>query len=46
MPYVIRLRNRRTGEWFRSRLFESFEAAARYGDRLDGAEWTWSIDEA
>jgi hypothetical protein len=46
MAFLIRLRNRRTGERFTSRCFESFEAAARYGDRLDGAEWTWSIDEA
>ena len=46
MAFVIRLRNRRTGERFTSGCFESFEAAARYGDRLDGAEWSWSIDPA
>jgi hypothetical protein len=29
------LRNRHTGEIFRSRTFASFEAAAAYGDLLD-----------
>jgi hypothetical protein len=46
MAYVIKLRNRRTGERFTSQCFESFEAAARYGDRLASAEWDWSIDPA
>ena len=46
MAYVIKLRNRRTGESFTSQRFESFEAAARYGDRLDSSEWDWSIDPA
>ena len=44
--YVIRMKDRRTGEWFRSKLFESFEAAARYGERLDDAAWNWSIKQA
>ena len=44
--YMIRMKNRRTGEWFRSRQFDCFEAAACFGERLDGAEWSWSIDEA
>ena len=43
MAYVIKLRNRRTGERFTSKRFESFEAAARYGDRLNTGEWDWSI---
>ena len=44
MAYVIKLRNRRTGERFTSRRFETFEAAARHGDRLSGIEWDWSIE--
>ena len=44
--YVIRMRYGRSGEWFRSKLFESFEAAAAYGDRLDDAKWNWSIEQA
>jgi hypothetical protein len=44
MAYVIKLRDRRTGEWFRSRVFGSFEAAACYGDRLDAGRWDWSIE--
>ena len=46
MACVIMLRNRRTGERFLSKRFEGFEAAARYGDRLDSSEWDWSIDPA
>ena len=44
--YVIKLRNRRTGERFRSRAFGTFEAAASYGDRLDAGRWDWSVEEA
>ena len=44
MAYVIRLSNRRTGERFTSRRFETFEAAARYADRLKDSEWDWSIE--
>ena len=44
--YVIRMKDRRTGEWFYSKLFESFEAAACYGDGLDDAVWNWSIEQA
>ena len=40
------MKDRRTGEWFRSRVFDSFEAAVSYGDRLDDAAWNWSIEEA
>jgi hypothetical protein len=46
MAYVLKLRNRRTGERFTSQRFESFEAAANYGERLDAREWDWSIDQA
>jgi hypothetical protein len=44
--YILRLKNLRTGEWFRSKLFDTFEAAACYGDRLDAGRWDWSIEEA
>ena len=46
MAYVIRLRNRHTGERFTSRRFETFEAAAAYGDRIDDGLWDWSIEPA
>lgn len=44
--YVIKLRSRHTGERFTSRRFETFEAAAYYGDRLQASEWDWRIEEA
>ena len=44
--HVIRLRNRRTGERFTSQRFESFEAAAQYGDRIDCGVWHWSVEPA
>jgi hypothetical protein len=44
--YILRLKNLRTGEWFRSKLFDTFDAAAAYGDRLDSSRWLWSIEPA
>ena len=46
MTCYLKLRNRRTGEWFRSKRFETLEAAIRWGDHLDLGEWDWSIVEA
>ena len=45
MKTLLILRNRHTGEIFRSRTFASFEAAAAYGDLLDDT-WDWAIESA